>query len=50
MDANNLIFCRKMMDKEAEMQISVEFLDPDFLHQQIFLSVLSKLAKQSQMQ
>jgi hypothetical protein len=29
MHANNLIFCRKMMDKIAEMQISVGFLDPD---------------------
>ena len=29
MHANNLIFCRKMMDKVAEMQISVGFLDPD---------------------
>jgi hypothetical protein len=44
MHANNLIFCRKMMDKAAEKQISVGFLDP------IFLGVLSKLAKQSQMQ
>jgi hypothetical protein len=25
---NNLIFCRKMMVKAAEMQISVGFLDP----------------------
>ena len=31
MHANNLIFCRKMMDKAAEMQISVGFLDPDFI-------------------
>jgi hypothetical protein len=29
MHANNLIFCRKMMDKVAGMQISVGFLDPD---------------------
>jgi hypothetical protein len=29
MHANNLIYCRKMMDKAAEMQISVRFLDPD---------------------
>jgi hypothetical protein len=29
MHANNLIFCRKMMDKAAEMQISVGFLDLD---------------------
>jgi hypothetical protein len=29
MPANNLIFCSKMMDKAAEMQISVGFLDPD---------------------
>jgi hypothetical protein len=29
MNANNLIFCTKMMDKAAEMQISDEFLDPD---------------------
>jgi hypothetical protein len=29
MHANNLIFCSKMMDKAAEMQISVGFLDPD---------------------
>jgi hypothetical protein len=29
MHANNLIFCRKMMDKAAGMQISVGFLDPD---------------------
>jgi hypothetical protein len=28
MHANNLIFCGKMMDKEAEQQISVGFLDP----------------------
>jgi hypothetical protein len=30
MDANNLIVCRKMMDKAAEMQSSVGFLDPNF--------------------
>jgi hypothetical protein len=30
MHAKNLIFCRKMMDKAAEKQISVAFLDPDF--------------------
>jgi hypothetical protein len=29
MHANNLIFCRKMMDKAAEKQTSVGFLDPD---------------------
>jgi hypothetical protein len=29
MHANNMIFCRKMMDKVAEMQISVGFLDLD---------------------
>jgi hypothetical protein len=29
MHANKLIFCRKMMDKAAGMQISVGFLDPD---------------------
>jgi hypothetical protein len=29
MHANNLIVCRKMMDKPIEMQISVGFLDPD---------------------
>jgi hypothetical protein len=29
MQANNLIFCKKMMDKAAEMQINVGFLDPD---------------------
>jgi hypothetical protein len=29
MHANNLIFCREMMDKAAEMHISVGFLDPD---------------------
>jgi hypothetical protein len=29
MHANNLIFCRKMMDKAAEKQISVGFLDLD---------------------
>jgi hypothetical protein len=29
MHANNLIFCRKMMDKAVEKQISVVFLDPD---------------------
>jgi hypothetical protein len=29
MHANNLIFCRKMMGKAAEMQISVGFLDLD---------------------
>jgi hypothetical protein len=29
MHAKNLIFLRKMMDKAAEMQISVGFLDPD---------------------
>jgi hypothetical protein len=28
MHANNLIFCRKMMDKAPEMQFSVGFLDP----------------------
>jgi hypothetical protein len=39
-----------MMDKATGMQISVGFLDPVFLLQQIFLSILSKLAKQSQMQ
>jgi hypothetical protein len=27
MHANNLIFCRKMMDKAVKMQISVGFLD-----------------------
>jgi hypothetical protein len=31
MHANNLIFFRKMMDKAAEMQVSVGFLDPDLL-------------------
>jgi hypothetical protein len=31
MHANNLIFCRKMMDKTAEMQISVGVLDPNLL-------------------
>jgi hypothetical protein len=29
MHANNLIFHRKMVDKAAEKQISVGFLDPD---------------------
>jgi hypothetical protein len=29
MHDNNLIFCRKMMDKAAEMQINVGFLDLD---------------------
>jgi hypothetical protein len=29
MHANNLIFCREMMDKAAEKKISVGFLDPD---------------------
>jgi hypothetical protein len=29
MHANSLIFCRKMMDKAVEKQISVGFLDPD---------------------
>jgi hypothetical protein len=29
MHSNNLIFCRKMMDKAAEMQINVGFLDPN---------------------
>jgi hypothetical protein len=29
MHANNLIFCRKMMDKAAEKKISVGVLDPD---------------------
>jgi hypothetical protein len=29
MHTNNLIFCMKMMDKAAEMQISIGFLDPD---------------------
>jgi hypothetical protein len=29
MNANNLIFCRKMMDKAVVMQISVGFLDLD---------------------
>jgi hypothetical protein len=50
MHANNLIFCRKMMEKAVEMQISVGFLDLDLFIQQIFLSILTKLAKQSQMQ
>jgi hypothetical protein len=31
MHANNLIFCRKIMDKAVEMQISVGFLDPDLV-------------------
>jgi hypothetical protein len=31
MHAKNLMFCRKMMDKVAEMQINVDFLDPDFI-------------------
>jgi hypothetical protein len=29
MHANNLIFCRKMIDKTTEMQISVRFFDPN---------------------
>jgi hypothetical protein len=29
MHAKNLIFCRKMMDRAVEKQISVGFLDPD---------------------
>jgi hypothetical protein len=29
MHANNLIFCRKMMEKAAKKQISVGLLDPD---------------------
>jgi hypothetical protein len=28
MIANNLIFCKKMMDKAAEKQIGVGYLDP----------------------
>jgi hypothetical protein len=32
MHANNLIFCKKMMDKAAKMQISVGFLDADFFN------------------
>jgi hypothetical protein len=31
MHAKNLIFCKKMMDKAAEMQINVGFLDPDLI-------------------
>jgi hypothetical protein len=29
MHANNLIFCRKLIDKAAEKRIDVGFLDPD---------------------
>jgi hypothetical protein len=50
MHANNLIFSRKMMDKAAKKQMSVGLLEQICLLQQIFPSVLSKLAKQSQMQ
>jgi hypothetical protein len=39
-----------MMDKAAEMQISVGFLIQICLLPQIFLSILANLAKQSQMQ
>jgi hypothetical protein len=39
-----------MMDKAAGMQITVGFLDPDLFTSTNILSVLSKLAKQSQMQ
>jgi hypothetical protein len=39
-----------MMDKEAEKQISVGFLDPYLFTSTNILSVLSKLAKKSQMQ
>jgi hypothetical protein len=41
MHANNLIFCKKMMDKAADMQINVGVLDPDFLLRQIILSILA---------
>jgi hypothetical protein len=50
MNANNLIFCRKMMDKAAEKQISVGFLDPDLFTSTNIYQRSSKLAKQSQMQ
>jgi hypothetical protein len=50
MHANNLIFCRKMIDKATKMQISVGFLDQDLFTSKIFLIILAKLAKQSQMQ
>jgi hypothetical protein len=32
MHANNLIFCRKMMDKAAKKQSSVGFLDPVYFN------------------
>jgi hypothetical protein len=32
MNANNLVFCRKITDKAAEMQINVGFLDPDLFN------------------
>jgi hypothetical protein len=40
----------KMMDKAAEKQISVGFLDPDLFTSTHISHILSKLAKQSQMQ
>jgi hypothetical protein len=39
-----------MLDKAAEKQISVGFLDPDLFTSTNILNVLGKLAKQSQMQ
>jgi hypothetical protein len=39
-----------MMEKAAEMQISVGFLDLDLFTPQIFLSILALLLKKSQMQ
>jgi hypothetical protein len=39
-----------MMDKVAEKQISVGFLNPYLFTSTNILSILSKLAKQSQMQ
>jgi hypothetical protein len=50
MHANNLIFCRKMMDKAAEKHISVGFLDPDLFTSTYISKHSHKLAKQSQMQ
>jgi hypothetical protein len=50
MHANNLIFYRKIMDKAAEKQIGVGFLDPHLFTSTNIFGSLSKLAKQSQMQ
>jgi hypothetical protein len=48
MQANNFTFCRKMMDKAAEMQISVGFLDPDLFTSTNISQHSQQVAKQSQ--